>query len=102
MNKVQNSQKQQTSSNKGMLKRLLRKRISTGSPENVVSFLAKRGVLGRAARLAVEKQFAKGVPAIWMEQGIIYKVYPNGQKEKLASKEHPVTKFSQRRFYIQK
>jgi hypothetical protein len=102
MNKGRNSSKQQPSGRKWILKRVLRQPVADGDLESAVSALAKRGVLGRAARLAIEKQFAQGVPAVWMEDNIIYKVYPNGRKEKLASTNRTATKLSQRRFYIQK
>lgn len=102
MNKGQKSSKQQPSGRKRILKSVLSQPMACGNLESAVSALVKRGILGRAARLAVEKQFAQGVPAVWMEDDIIYKVYPNGRKEKLASTNRTATKLSQRRFYIQK
>lgn len=81
---------------------VLRRLPSTGNVESAVSNLARRGLLRRAARLAVQKQFARGVPAIWMENEVVYKVYPDGRKEVLASRPHTKVRLSQQRYYIQK
>jgi hypothetical protein len=94
MNKGQNGRKQ-------ILKGRFRRPLN-GNLEAAVGTMAKRGILRRAARLAVAKQFAQGVPAVWMEDGVIYKVYPDGRKVKLASAKRSAVKISQRRFYIQK
>lgn len=81
---------------------VLRRPAVTDSVENAVSVLARRGWLRRAARLAVQKQFARGVPAVWMENGVIYRVYADGHKEVLATRQRHSVRLSQQRYYIQK
>ncbi len=84
-------------------KRVFGKLIRTGEVdtlESSVSSLAKRGLLKRAAKEAVEKQLANGVPAVWLEEDAIYKLHPDGRKERLAFHKQKSHKLTRKRFVI--
>ena len=103
MKKSPNRKRQQTN-RKLAVKRAFRKtlRSERSDPEAFISGMAIKGSLRRAAQLAIEKQLTHGVPAVWMEDGVIYKQYPDGRKEKIASHKKTSFKLSQQRFIIQK
>lgn len=54
------------------------------SLEESMVYLSKRGLIAEAATNAIKNQLNKGVPAIWMENGNIYRMYPDGTREKMA------------------
>jgi hypothetical protein len=64
--------------------------------------LANKGLLKRAAQIAIQKQLANGVPAIWMTDGVVFKLHPDGRKETLATPQRRSAKLTQHRFYIRK
>jgi phosphopantetheinyl transferase (holo-ACP synthase) len=70
--------------------------------ESSISSLAKRGLLKKAAQKAVEKQLANGVPAVWLEEDTIYKLHPDGRKERLAFHKQKSNKLTRQRFFIKK
>lgn len=59
------------------------KKLAVGnkSIEAAMSSLSKKGVLANAAGQAIKKQFAENLPAIYTENGAVYRVFPDGTKE---------------------
>lgn len=66
---------------KKTFRRVARKRRSRSLED--IAYLSKRGLIAEAAANAIKKQLNNGVPAVWMENGNIYKVYPDGRREKI-------------------
>lgn len=102
MSKSRNRLKELPNGRKQIFRTASRRAILTGNMESAVSILARRGLLRRAARLAVQKQFACGVPAVWMENEVVYKIHPDGRKEALATRQRHNIRLSRQRYYIQK
>ena len=89
---------------KPVAKRAFRKTFYKLSPglESSIVRLAEKGTLSRAAQVAIENQLAHGVPVVWMEGEAIFKLYPDGHKERIASHQIKSHKLAQQRFFIQK
>lgn len=55
--------------------------VSKTNIEAALPVLNRKGLLANAAGQAIEKQFADNLPAIYVENRAIYKVYSDGRKE---------------------
>jgi hypothetical protein len=66
-----------------------------------ITYLSNRGLIAEAAAIAIKKQLKNGVPAVWMEKGNIYRIHPDGSREKIAKHSGSTHKMNKENFIIQ-
>lgn len=70
------------------------------SLEESIEYLSKSGLIAEAASNAIKKQLENGVPAVWMENGNIYRMHPDGRREKMAKHTGALHKMQKENYII--